>query len=293
MPVFIPMEAFSPILTAAAKEEVFMYKLVALDMDGTLLKKDKSISPRTLKAIMGARDKGVKIVLATGRPVKGIHSYLNYLGLDNDDDYAVTYNGSAVQTGKSGKILFERFMSGSDLHYIYSLSQKFGVNFHAFDGEGNLLTPKPNQYTDVEASINKIEAKIMDMSQVKPEDKIIKVMIVDDAKKLDEVYKQLPEDIFVKYSVMRSAPIFLEFLNPTINKGLGVSFLSDELGIKREEVIAIGDAGNDIDMIKYAGLGVAMGNAFPEVKEAADYITVTNEEDGVAEVIEKFVLSDN
>jgi Cof subfamily protein (haloacid dehalogenase superfamily) len=268
-----------------------MYKLIALDMDGTLLRKDKSISDRTLKALAAAREKGVKIVLATGRPVKGIKRYLDYLGLDSDDEYAVTFNGSAVQTGKSGNMLFERFITGSDLFCIYELSLKYGVHIHAFNEKGQLITPVLNKYTDVEAQINGINIHVSDFTTIKPEDKIIKVMLVDEPEKLDVVYKRLPKELFTKFSIMRSAPIFLEFLNPEINKGLGLSVLSRELGIAREEVIAVGDAGNDIDMIKYAGLGVAMGNAFPEVKEIADYVTVTNDEDGVAEVIEKFILN--
>lgn len=268
-----------------------MYKLIALDMDGTLLRKDKTISDRTFKALKAAREKGVKVVLATGRPVRGIKNYLSYLGLDKDDEYAVTFNGSAVQTGKSGNMLFEKFMSGVDLHYIYSLSLEYGVHIHAFNERGQLMTPVLNKYTDVEAQINGLNIHIRDFNAISPEDKIIKVMLVDEPEKLDLVFSKLPKELFTKYSILRSASIFLEFLDPEINKGLGLSILSKELGITREEVIAVGDAGNDIDMIKYAGLGVAMGNAYPEVKEIADYVTVTNEEDGVAEVIEKFILN--
>ena len=268
-----------------------MYKLIALDMDGTLLRKDKTISDRTFNALKAARDKGVKVVLATGRPVIGIKRYLSYLGLDKDDEYAVTFNGSAVQTGKSGSMLFEKFITGADLLDIYKLSLEYGVHIHAFNEIGELITPVSNKYTDVEAHINGINALITDFDKINPEDKIIKVMLVDEPEKLDAVSAKLPKELFNRFSILRSAPIFLEFLDPQINKGLGLSILSRELGIAREEVIAVGDAGNDIDMIKYAGLGVAMGNAFPEVKEIADYITVTNDEDGVAEVIERFILN--
>ncbi|WP_163191920.1 sugar-phosphatase [Clostridium thermarum] len=268
-----------------------MYKLLALDMDGTLLKKDKTISDRTLKALSAARKKGVKVVLATGRPVRGIKKYLAYLGLDRDDEYAVTFNGSAVQTGKSGNMLFEKFITGADLHQVYELSLQHGVHIHAFTEKGQLITPVLNKYTGVESEINDIDIHVKDFKEIKPEDKIIKVMLVDEPEKLDLVYSKLPKELFTKFSIMRSAPIFLEFLNPEANKGLGLSVLSKVLGINKDEVIAVGDAGNDIAMIKYAGLGVAMGNAFPEVKEIADYVTVTNDEDGVAEVIEKFILN--
>lgn len=267
-----------------------MYKLIALDMDGTLLRKDKTISERTFNALQAARQRGVKVVLSTGRPVMGIRNYLEYLGLNQDDEYAITFNGSAVQTGKSGHMLFQKFMTGEDLHKIYKLSKEHDLNIHAFDKDGRLITPRANEYTDVEAEINKIQVHIEDFNNIKYDDKIIKVMIVDDPAKLDKLTKEIPEEYLSNYSIMRSASIFLEFLKPGINKGIGLSVLSESLNISKEEIIAVGDADNDIAMIKYAGLGVAMGNAFPQVKEAANYITDTNDEDGVAKVIEKFIL---
>lgn len=268
-----------------------MYKLIALDMDGTLLRKDKTISQRTFAALQAARQRGVKVVLSTGRPVMGIRNYLEYLGLNDDDEYAITFNGSAVQTGKSGHMLFQKFMTGEDLHKIYKLSQEHSLNIHAFDKDGRLITPKANQYTNIEAEINNIPVHIEDFNNIKYTDKIIKVMIVDDPAKLDEFTKKIPKEYLSNYSIMRSASIFLEFLKPGINKSTGLSVLSENLNIPKEEIIAVGDADNDIAMIKFAGLGVAMGNAFPQVKEVADYITATNDEDGVAKVIEKFVLA--
>ncbi|NLZ48935.1 MAG: sugar-phosphatase [Clostridiales bacterium] len=267
-----------------------MYKLIALDMDGTLLRKDKTISERTFNALQAARERGVKVVLSTGRPVMGIRNYLDYLGLNEDDEYAITFNGSAVQTGKSGNMLFQKFMTGKDLHRIYKLSQEHDLNIHAFDKNGRLITPKANKYTDVEAEINKIQVQVEDFNNIKYDDKIIKVMIVDEPEKLDKLEKNMPKEYSADYSIMRSASIFLEFLKPGINKSIGLSVLSEHLNIAKEEIIAVGDADNDIAMIKYAGLGVAMDNAFPQVKEAADYITSSNNDDGVAEVIEKFIL---
>jgi Cof subfamily protein (haloacid dehalogenase superfamily) len=269
-----------------------MYKLVALDMDGTLLRKDKTISKRTFDAIQAARQRGVKVVLATGRPVMGIESYLEYLGLDQDDEYAITFNGSAVQRGKSGQMLFEKFMTGEDLHSLYKLSEKYGLNIHAFDESGRLITPRPNKFTDIEAEINKIQVYIEDFSTIKDSDQIIKVMIIDEPEKLDLLTKEIPQEYLSKFSIMRSSDIFLEFVPLGINKSIGLSVLSEKLNIPREEIIAVGDAGNDIDMIKYAGLGVAMNNAFPQVKEVADYITASNDDDGVAKVIEKFILAE-
>jgi Cof subfamily protein (haloacid dehalogenase superfamily) len=115
--------------------------------------------------------------------------------------------------------------------------------------------------------------------------------MIDDPEILQKAVDNLPQEVYEKYTVVRSAPFFLEFLNKEVNKGVGVEMLAKHLGVKREEVITMGDAGNDLHMIEYAGMGIAMGNAFDEVKEAANYITDSNNEDGVAKAIEKFVLS--
>jgi Cof subfamily protein (haloacid dehalogenase superfamily) len=119
----------------------------------------------------------------------------------------------------------------------------------------------------------------------------IKIMFIDEPEILEKVIDKLPADIYKKYTVVRSAPFYLEFLNLNANKGLGVDALAKKLNIKQSEVICIGDAGNDMHMVEYAGLGVAMENAFPELKEIANYVTLSNENHGVAHVINKFILN--
>ncbi|ERI94119.1 Cof-like hydrolase [Clostridiales bacterium oral taxon 876 str. F0540] len=269
-----------------------MYKLIALDMDGTLLREDKTISRETYKAIQRAKNKGVKVVLATGRPVDGIKRYLQELNLLNDNDYAIAYNGALVQNTKTKDIVAQTLMSLEDIDYLYKLSQELNVNIHALT-DHTCITPKWSKYSQVEADINDIPLEFVDFNNLNKNTTIVKIMFIDEPNHLTEVISKLPKEVYEKYSVLRSAPYFLEFLDKRVNKGYGVELLADKLGIKREEVICIGDAGNDLHMIKFAGLGVAMGNAFPEVKEAADYITLTNEEHGVAHVIDKFILEEN
>lgn len=264
-----------------------MYKLIAVDMDGTLLKEDKTISYKTHDAVMKAKEKGVKIVLATGRPLEGITDYLNYLGLNSDEDYVVTFNGAVVQSAKK-RVISEILMSGAELKDLYSLSKKLKVHIHAFSPEG-CITPQNSKYTQTEAFFNHIAINTVSFDNIEDDAKIIKVMLVDEPEKLDAAISRIPKEYYDKYTIVKSAPYFLEFLNKDANKGTGVKFLAKSLNIKQEETICIGDAGNDLHMIKYAGVGVAMDNAFPEIKAAADYITYSNEDDGVAHVIEKFV----
>lgn len=266
-----------------------MYKLIAVDMDGTLLREDKTVSEETKKTIKIAKEKGIKVVLATGRPIEGIQRYLKELDLISESDYAVAYNGAIIQNTETKEVIAKTFLKGTDLKALYDLSKELEVNIHAFDTRG-CITPKMTKYTELEGTINGINVEVKDFKAIEDEEAIIKVMMVDEPALLDEAIKKLPKEVFEKYTVVRSAPYFLEFLNKHSNKGEGVKALADILGIKQEEVICVGDAGNDIHMIRYAGLGVAMGNAFEEIKEEADYITKTNEEDGVAHVIKKFIL---
>ncbi|MFD3155801.1 sugar-phosphatase [Haloimpatiens sp. FM7330] len=268
-----------------------MFKLIALDMDGTLLKEDKTISNKTFEAIQNAKEKGVKVVLSTGRPVLGIKKYLQHLNLINEDDFAVTYNGAVVQCTKSGQVIADNPLTFEDLHYLYNLSKELGINIHALT-TNTCITPKANKYSEYEATMNEIPLKVVDFDNIDENTKIVKVMFVDPEEILSKVIEKLPKDIYEKYTVVRSAPFFLEFLDKNVNKGFGVKLLAEKLNIKPEEVICVGDAGNDVHMIKYAGLGVAMDNASLDVKKQADYITLSNEEDGVAHVINKFILKD-
>lgn len=273
------------------KKEILlkMYKLIAVDMDGTLLREDKTISQATKDAIKKARAKGTKVVLASGRPLEGLVRYLDELNISSKDDYVLSYNGSVVQNVKTKEVIAKKILKGSDLAYLYELSKQLGSDIHAFSNKG-CITPKMNKYSDLEGEINGIPVFKIDYATISADEDIIKVMMVEEPEILAKVIANMPEEVYEKYTVVQSAPFFLEFLNKESSKGTAVKELARNLGISQKEVICVGDAGNDLDMIEFAGLGVAMGNAFDEVKAAADYITKNNEEDGVAHVIEKFVL---
>lgn len=267
-----------------------MYKLIALDMDGTLLNSKKNISRRTKEAIENARKNGVKVVLATGRPVDGIESYLKELQMISDKDYAITYNGALVQNVGTKDVISSTPLNKSNLIELYNISKELNVNIHAFT-EDKCITPKMSKYTKLESEINGIEVDVIDFNTVNDDETILKIMMIDEPEILDAAIKKLDKELYSRYTIVKSTPYFLEFLSIEANKGQGIKGLAEELKINKDEVICIGDAGNDLHMIQYAGLGVAMGNAFEEIKKEADYITKSNDEDGVAHVIEKFVLN--
>lgn len=267
-----------------------MYQLIALDMDGTLLNEDKEISKRTREAIAQAKSMGKTVIIATGRPIKGVGRYIEELNLNSEQDYVVTFNGALVQSTKDHKIIMDMPLNVEAYRELYALSKELDVHIHALTDD-SVLTPKNNPYTEIEASINQIPIVEGPVEEVREDTMIVKVMFIDAPEVLDRVIEELPDWVRGKYSVLRSTPYFLEFLDPRVNKGAGVKAVAERLGIDHKKVICVGDAGNDLAMIEYAKLGVAMENATEDVKAVADYITKSNEDDGVAHVIEKFLIS--
>lgn len=266
-----------------------MYKIIALDMDGTLLNSEKKITEKTKEALNNVKKKGVKIVLASGRPIDGLKKYLKELDLIEDDQYVLSYNGCLVQETKSGKVIHEIGLTGKDLHYMYELSQKLGVNIHAFSTVNGLITPKISKYTKVEAELNGIDIKEIEFNEIPEDEHIVKIMFIDEEDILDKSIEGIPREVYEKYNVVKSTPYFLEIINKNGNKGIGLKALGDYLNITKDEMIAAGDAGNDKEMIEYAGLGVAMKNSTEDIKSISNYITSSNDNDGIAKVIEKFI----
>lgn len=267
------------------------YQLIALDMDGTLLDNNKQISARNHAAISAAREKGVYVILASGRPYVGMKRYMQQLGMNGENDYVLCFNGAQVERVHDGKVINRQILQGSDAKFVAQYAAQFGLNVHAFSPERGLITPKANRYTQHEADSNLIDFTLLDFAELDDDEPIIKVMMIDPPELLDRVANAVPTALSQRYTVVRSAPYFLEFIHPQANKGAGVAALVQHLNIQPQQVICCGDAGNDWHMLQYAGLGVAMGNASDDLKAIADYITADNNQSGVAEVIEKFVLA--
>ena len=271
-----------------------MIKLIAIDLDGTLFsgKFKQTISEENKEAIRKAREKGCKVVIATGRPIVGVLPVLEQLGINTIDDYVIVYNGAIVYNVGSKKVVNSITITGKDVKELYYESKRLNANFHAFRENEELITDEHNAYTDVECQLNKIEDLIVDFSEISDEEQFLKAMIVSDKITLDFAMNNINPKFKENYTMIRSADIFLEFLNRKTDKGYAMLALANYLNIETAEIMSIGDAGNDLMMIKLAGVGVAMENAYEYVKAAADYITLSNDEHGVAHAIHKFVLRD-
>lgn len=269
-----------------------MYKLIAIDMDGTLLKNDKTISVKTKEALKAANNLGVKIVLTSGRPIQGIKNYLDELELTGKDDYVIGLNGALVCKCDDYSIISSNeTLKGKDLKYIYNKVKDLKTYFHAFTRNKDLVNIESKFSEDEEKRIN-LKVRVVDfLSDIKDDDEILKVVLEEEKDVLDRITTQIPEELFEEYNIIRTVDFMLEFMKKGCNKATGIEKLANHLGIKKEEIIAIGDASNDKEMIEYAGLGVAMGNAEDEIKVIANFVTKSNEEDGVAFVIEKFIVN--
>lgn len=260
-------------------------------MDGTLLNSQKEIPPRVRNAIVAAQQQGVQVVLASGRALGGMAATIDELGLNTDEQYVLTHNASLIMKYGCKTVLRSKILNGKDMIDLCELANKSGVYIHAYSSKQGLITPKHNKYSDEEATTNNIAVKEIDFKSLDPDEEILKVMFIDDSERLTAAIKQLPVSLYKKYTIAQSTPNFLEFMHKDSGKGMGVAALATHLGLESNQVVCVGDAGNDLDMIKFAGLGVAMGNATDEIKAIANYTTASNDDDGVAHVFEKFVLT--
>lgn len=275
----------------------FDIKLIGLDLDGTVFDENKHISARTINAITKAIKKGVIVIPATGRPYGGLPvEFLSIPGVR----YALTANGSSVLDLTEQKVIYSNLINVTDgLELIDKLLSYNAIIDVFIDGTG--YSPKScissvKDYMQTESMAeyfirtrsfyeNDIKEFILDKNS--PIEKI--QLIFKEISKKNEAFDQLKQ--LSKFTFTSAMPNNIEINSATANKGDGLLGLGNHLGIKKEEMMACGDSSNDYDMIKFAGLGVAMGNATKEIKEIADFITLTNEEDGVAYAIEKYVLS--
>ncbi len=266
-------------------------KLIAIDIDGTLLNDDRKITPAVYQALKAAEAQGVRIVLCTGRPLTGVQDLLTELDLFTDNDFVITYNGSLVQKTKDQAIISEFGLSHEDYAFVEMTARQLGVHLHV-ETQDTMFTANRDisPYTVYEAFLVNMPLKYRTPEEMTPDLNIIKMMMIDEPALLDSVIPQLPATLTEQYNVVKSAPFFLEVLNKKAHKGAAVKKLAEHLGIDQSEVMAIGDNENDLTMVEYAGIGVAMANATENVRNMADVITASNEEDGVAKVINEYIL---
>ncbi len=261
-------------------------RLVAVDIDDTLITDELIIPQRVKEAIAAARARGVKIVLATGRMLSSTIPFARDLGLNEP---MICYNGALIQGIDDDQPLIHHPIPLDLAREIVAIGQQEGLHVNAYI-DGKMYVKELNQYTEFYSSFTKAVAHpVGDLLAFmdRPPTKLLYVSEPEVAEKWRLTLKNRYEG---KLEVFRSKPQYVEFTALGVSKGAALGELAELYGLQQSEVMAIGDSFNDIPMLEYAGIGVAVANAPEIVRSKADYVTLSNEEGGVAEAINRFVL---
>ena len=246
------------------------YKLIAVDVDGTLTNSRKEITPRTRYALLEAQKQGKRVVIASGRQPMGVYPIARDLMLDRYNGYILSYNGGKIISCATDETVATKLFPREYLADIVSVLNDYNVTINTFDDKKIFSNSKVNDYTYIEQEVTHAEMIVCADFVAEVKFPFNKLLLAGEPLELDACQ---------------------ELLRNGVSKGSMLPVLLDKLGVSREELIAFGDNYNDMTMIGYAGMGVAMGNAEPEVKKIANYVCETNDEDGVAKTIEQMILS--
>lgn len=267
------------------------YNMLVLDIDGTLVGSDKTISEKTREAIIKAQQRGKIVAIASGRSIAGIRKTASNISLEQYGGYVIAYNGTTVVNCKTGECIYNQMVSKELVKPVYEAAKRVNAGIVVYNDNtkemisGNGL----NEYIKIDA-----EACNVTINEVSDFVKAInfpfnKFLLSGKPEHMAEVEKIMAKEFGDRLNVFRSDPFYVELLPRYVDKGVAVEKLVKHLDIQREKVICIGDSYNDLPMLRFAGMGVAMGNAQQEVKEMADYVTASNDEDGIVNVIDKFM----
>ena len=260
-------------------------KLIASDMDDTLLNSDVKISERNAKAIEAALKAGKIFLIATGRMYVSARPYAEKLGLDVP---LVTYNGALVKGSASGEVFYEHKMKLETANEVLAYCKEKGYYVQLYVGD-SILIKEENYFSRMYTKISGIPTTAIGEALYHTDAEPYKILVMTGADEFNAVWQQFGARFAGKLDVTSSKDNFLELMEPGVNKWEAVKSVAASYGVKPEEIMCIGDSNNDISMIANAGIGVAVANAKDNVKEHAKIVTASNDEDGVAMVIESIL----
>ncbi|MDR1780632.1 MAG: Cof-type HAD-IIB family hydrolase [Tannerella sp.] len=268
------------------------YKLLVLDIDGTLINSRKQISARTKTALLKAQQLGVRLVLASGRPTYGVMPIARELEMDRYGGFILSYNGCQIINVQTNELLFEKRINPKMFPFLEQLAVRNKLPIFTYH-LNKIITNNPrNKRVLSEAKLNGMEitgvknfAEAIDFSPCKC------MFVGEDAEALDSLREYLKKHLAGTMDIFPSEEYFLEIVPTFIDKANTLSILADKLKIGKDEILAIGDGVCDVTMLQWAGCGIAMGNAKISVKQCADFVTESNDADGVAIVVENRILA--
>ncbi len=262
-------------------------KLVAIDLDDTLLNTSLAVSPRTQAAIAQAVAQGVTVTVATGRMYTSALPYAKQLQLDVP---LITYNGGLIRSCQSGETFYHQPVPEHLAHQMLALFQQKGWYLQSYVNDV-LYVAERNQHALYYQTLTGIEAVALGNDFYTMPGTPTKMLALAPESEMREIAQTTQALFGAELMICQSKPIYLEITHPLVNKGRALDFLASRLGVSRDQVMAVGDSQNDLEMIKYAGWGVAMANAADNVKAAAQAVTGHHDAEGVAEAIETYVLN--
>ena len=260
--------------------------VLALDLDGTLTDSKKRISERTKESIDKFMAAGGTVALASGRPTFGVMPVAKILKLDKKGGYILSYNGGCFLDCKNNKQLFMKELTHEYLPILEKQAKEFGINLMTYNGDKAYALDIDEQYYMIEININHFIRVKADPLTPKITFPIIKCLMTADGDYLAKVEKEMKKYWEGKLNIVRSEPYFLEVTEVGIDKASTITNMVKKIGKSVDNLICCGDGFNDLSMIRAAGIGVAMANAQERVRAAADYITKSNDEDGIVDVVE-------
>lgn len=261
------------------------YRVIALDLDGTLTNNQKEVTAATKEALDNAMEQGARLVLASGRPVYGIVPVAKSLALDTKGGYILAYNGGQIIDCKTNEVLYSQYLPSDVIPLLYDYAKSKGYALLGYKGN-EIITESPDDiYVREESRINKMNVRKVDMLTDELDAKPTKLLMTGDPKDMLKAEEELREAVKDRIDVYRSAPFFMELVPKGIDKAKSLTRLLSLLNLTPKDMMAFGDGYNDLSMLRLAGMGVAMANAAPEVRAEADFVTLSNEEDGVAHAL--------
>jgi len=270
------------------KNKIMKYKMLVVDMDDTLLTDNHEISSENKEMLLKAQEMGVYVVLASGRPTSAMLAYAKELQCDVNNSYMISFNGSTITDLKEDKVLFEHSLTKEQIHSIYDFSQENNTHIITYY-DGKIISERNSEYIDIESTITGLELVIVPSFKDAVTTSAVKCLLLEEPSYLKTV-EPLLKNAMPDLSVCMSKPFFLEAAPNGVDKGAAVDILAKKLNIHSSEIIAIGNAGNDLTMVQYAGLGVWVDNVDDELREFGDVIVASNNDHGVAEVVRRFIL---
>lgn len=261
--------------------------VIASDLDGTLLNSQLQISKKNKQVLRQLKSKGAHIVLCTGRPFLGMAHFIPEIGLDKDD-YTISYNGSLVQSADCKKILHQAFISANDFKRVTEFFSHYHLGVHAMTLEKIYTYQRfVHPLTVRESYLGNLPLVVLKDSEY-VEQPIIKLMAVGEGKKIDQAIPIFNQVFGSCFSINKSEDYYLEIMQKGDNKARALECLLHEMNLDANSLIAFGNNRNDMEMLQFAKIGVAVENAVDELKQISDYVTKSNDNDGVAHFLEHF-----